>query len=110
MLINLFIALIGIPITGYSGTVMCNGFLDHASASHHEVIVTGKYYTTSKHSKAYQLQLNSWRVNRYEEEISINKKIYDRAAAGVTRVSVTTRPGSLGYEWLVDYAIVIEDQ
>ena len=110
LLFNLCMALIGIPLTGYSGTVVCNGYLDHSPTNHHEVTVTGKRYTTSKNSKTYYLKLKSWRENRSQEEITVGKSAYDKAASGDTIVRVTTRPGYLGYEWLVDYAIVIEDQ
>lgn len=105
LLFSLGFAVVGFPLTGYSGTVVANGFLDRAPASQYEVMVRGKRYTTSKNSHTYYLDLKSWRENHTHEEITVRKSVYDKAAAGTTIIRVTTRPGYLGYEWVVGYAI-----
>ena len=104
-LFTLGFALVGFPMTGYSGTIVVNGFFDRAPVSRHETMVIGKRYTTSKNSHTYFLKLRSWRENRAHEELTVTKRVYDKAAAGDTIMKVTTRPGYLGYEWVAGYAL-----
>lgn len=105
LLFSLGLALVGFPLIGYSGMLVANGYLDRAPASQHEVMVSGKHYTTSKNSHTYYLKLKSWRENRAHEQITVSRGVYDKATAGITIMRVTTRPGYLGYEWVVGYAV-----
>ena len=110
LLINLGIALFGIPLASYSGMLVSNGYLDKAPASYHEVMAIDKYYTRSKNSTTYHVRLQSWRENHGSEKIKVNKYTYDQVHRNRTMMGITTRPGHLGYEWLVAYKLVTEDR
>ena len=110
LLINLCIAVFGIPMSTYSGMLVSNGYLDEAPASYHEVVAIDKYYTRSKNSTTYHVKLQSWRENHAVEKIKVNKHGYDQIYRGRTMIGITTRPGYLGYEWLVAYKLVTEER
>lgn len=108
LLTNLCISLIGIPLLVYSGMVTGNGYLDEFPAAYHEVRATGKHYSKSKNSTTYYVLLESWRDSHVTEEIKVNKRSYDQIHSGITFMGITTRPGYLGYEWLVAYKIAAD--
>jgi hypothetical protein len=110
LLVNLCIAMIGIPLITYAGMVVANGYLDKTPANYHEVMAVNKRYTRSKDSTTYYVKLESWRENHAREEIKVNKHSYDKIHDGMTVMGITTRPGYLGYEWLVAYRIVTGDR
>lgn len=101
LLINLLIALIGFPISGYFGVMAANGYLDPAGSTDHEVIALHKHITRSKNSKHYHVTTGTWRDNRIEENIEVSYATYYNIKPGSTVLTITTKPGRLGFEWLV---------
>ncbi len=105
LLINLAIAAIGLPLAAFGSATVVNGRLDDASTQYHDSEVIGKRYSTSRDSKNYYVALKSWNPDRSEEEIRVTASLYRRVKAGETVMTIGTRPGYLGFEWIVDYGI-----
>ena len=109
VLANLGFGIIGFPLAFYSGMVTGNGYLDNSPASYHEARVAGKHSTRSKNSTYYYVSLVSWRAGHDREQIKINRHSYNEIQAGNATMGITTRPGRLGYEWLVSYKVVRDE-
>ena len=105
LLINLLIALIGFPISGYFGVMAANGYLDPAGGSDHEVLAMHKHVTRSRDRKHYHVTTETWRDSRTEEKIEVSYDTYYKIKPGSTALVVTTKPGRLGFEWLVSYRV-----
>jgi hypothetical protein len=105
LLLVLFFGLIGTPLCGYGGLALLNGLLDSGAPSQHVALVTQKYTSKSKNDTHYHLRLASWRRPGQEEHIKVNEPTYDALTPGHDRLLLTTRPGRLGLEWVVGYAL-----
>ena len=105
LLINLLIALFGIPLSGYYGVMAINGYSDTSDGTVHEVLVLKKRYTRSKDGQHYYVTTESWRDNRPEEEIRVTSGFYQKAMPKTTVAVISTKPGRLGFEWLYSYGI-----
>lgn len=105
LLINLGIAAIGLPLAGFGACVAGNGALDESPVSYRDATVTAKRYSSSRNSRNYYVSLKSWNRGSNTEEIRVSASIYGAVRAGSTVMTVATRPGRLGFEWIVDYRI-----
>lgn len=105
ILVNFAIAAIGIPLAGTGAVMSANGYLDVSEIRHHDAVVLGKRYSSSRNSTNYHVSLKSWRSDRLEEEIRIDRATYNKIHAGRTVLTIVTRAGYLGYEWIADYGI-----
>ena len=103
LLIALLFGLMGVPLTSYGATLILNGALDDAPPRPHDALVTDKYITHSKNSTSYHLQVLSWRHAWRTEHLTVNADVHEQLTPGQSRLSVTTKPGWLGYEWILDY-------
>lgn len=97
-----FIALIGFPLAGFGYKVYLNGALDTAQAMAHEAPVVRKFYSKSKNSYSYYIRVDSWRdiESHATEKIKVSKRFYNGVTPGRTVVSIITKPGRFGYEWI----------
>lgn len=103
-LITVFlISLFAFPLAGYGYRVFFNGALDDNPASVRQAEVIRKYWTRNKNSTTYYAVVESWRLNRDEEKLRVSKGFYDRIRARSTAITVATKPGRFGYEWIVSY-------
>jgi len=53
----------------------------------------------------YHVWLRSWREQHGMEELTVPDSFYRRVTAGKTVITVVTKKGYLGFEWLVSYDI-----
>lgn len=90
-------------IAGMGGEMTLNGWLDKSKPVIHEVKVINKYYTRNKNSYTYHVVLESWRKDRYSEKLTVRRGYYDNVDPGQSTMSITTKAGKFGFEWLVEY-------
>jgi len=106
VLINGLFAIIGIPLFGFGGVVVLNGFFDESAVVYHDARVTDRHYTSSRSSKTYYLKVRSWNGRAAGENIEVDSSFYHRVRVGDTILTVGTRSGYLGFEWLESYRIM----
>lgn len=97
------LALGGFIIAGMGYELTLNGWLDNKEATTHNTIVLDKYYTKSKNNYSYYANVQSWRQGRKSEKLKVRRDYYDQLVPGVSRMTVTTKPGKFDFEWIVDY-------
>lgn len=100
LLTNVLFAVIGIPLFGFGGAVVLNGFLDESAVAYHDARVTGRHYTSSRGSRTYYLRVKSWNGRAEGEKIRVDSSLYHRVSVGNTVLTVATRSGHLGFEWI----------
>ena len=89
-----------------------NRELDSGSAQSRIVEVLDKkhyeYYVGNRYNKRseYNVVVKSWRKDRESEWIVILPREYDKIVPGESKVKVDTKPGYLGFEWVVSYKIL----
>jgi hypothetical protein len=98
-----FLSVVAFAIGGDALEMITNGYSDAGAPSAHEAQVIGKYSTGGR-STTYHLYVTSWRRPRQRENLVVSRDAYGRARlrGGIT---VVTKPGRLGYEWVVHYAL-----
>jgi hypothetical protein len=89
------------PLAGAGLSLVLNGWLDHGAPTPHIARVIDKYETRTKNGSSYHVLLESWRRND-PEKISVSHATYERIEPIQTTFTVTTKPGALGREWIVD--------
>ncbi|MEI8176004.1 MAG: hypothetical protein WCG78_03970 [Candidatus Omnitrophota bacterium] len=99
-----FLTVIGFVLFGFSGSLVINGARDTGRSSVHSTIVTGTYVTHSKNSTTYHVQVRSWREGQVWEEFTTDSRTYSRLYANRSTAIIVTRPGALGFEWVVSAA------
>jgi hypothetical protein len=105
LLTNTLFALIGFPLFGFGGAVVLNGFLDASAVVYHDARVTGRHYTSSRGSRTYYLKVKSWNGLAEGENIRVDSSMYHKVRVGDTVLTVGTRAGYLGFEWLESYGV-----
>lgn len=98
-----FIALFGFPVAGFGYTGYLNGSLDDNPPAVHDALVVNKYYSKSKNKYSYYARVDSWRETDTTEKLKVSKGYYDSLQPGKSVITVTTKPGKYGFEWIVDY-------
>ncbi|MCK4760952.1 MAG: hypothetical protein KAW12_02045 [Candidatus Aminicenantes bacterium] len=105
-LIVVFISLVAFISAGGGFSMLLNGKLDKAAlVDHHTVVVSKDYSIARRGSKIYYFRVNSWREGVDIESFRIPYRDYRKVVPGKTEVTITTKPGWLGYEWLVHYKL-----
>ncbi len=97
------ISFIAFPLGTAGYVIYFNGALDKSDPVVHEARVVHKYYSRSKNSYSYYAQLESWRENRDVEKIKVSKKFYNNLTPGDSTMTITTKKGELGFEWIVGF-------
>jgi hypothetical protein len=97
-----FIALFAFPLAGFGYSGFLNGVLDDSSPAVHQVLVLNKYYKRSKNKYSYYAVVNSWRKQESEEKLRISKSFYNYLQPGSSTITITTKPGKFGFEWIVE--------
>lgn len=98
-----FIALAGFAPAGFGYLGYLNGAMDNGPAAVHEVLVSDKYYSKSKNSYSYYALVESWREGETIEKLGVSGDFYNRLQPGSSTITITTKPGKFGYEWIVDF-------
>ncbi|MCC7411069.1 MAG: hypothetical protein IT495_05490 [Gammaproteobacteria bacterium] len=102
---NAGLALVAAPVLGFGASASVNGYYDTAAPATHEAPVLARRFQRNKNDTRYYLRVRSWRAGYASEEIEVSADVYRRAGANSLLV-VRTRPGHLGFDWLVDYRMV----
>jgi hypothetical protein len=104
------LALAGFLLLGCALTGVYNGMNDISAPAEHTVLIIDKQVHRSrqvrkpiKSSSAYKLVVQSWRPGRAQEAIKTDRRTYQKAAPGTQKAVIYTKPGKLGFEWLVGY-------
>jgi uncharacterized membrane protein YidH (DUF202 family) len=97
-----FISLFAFPLAGFGYRGFLNGALDDSPPAVHQVIVLNKYYKRSKNKYSYYAVVNSWRKPESEEKLRISKSFYNYLEPGSSTITVKTKPGKFGFEWIVE--------
>lgn len=100
-MINGAVGMVGLPLLCAGGLLVGNGLLDSSAATPHTAQVIGKRSWHDKNGEHYEMRLASWRPGVREEELSIGGGLFHRLIPGEDRVTVITRQGHFGYEWVV---------
>ncbi len=99
------LSIFGFLMAGAGGAVFLNGYLDKSDPMLHETVVVDKYISRSDKSKSYYMRVQSWRPGEKTERVRVSYSEYRRIEPDKTEVSVTTRSGRFGYEWLVGFEL-----
>ena len=105
LLVLWVLSLTGVPLAGFGGPATLNGMLDQSAAVEHEATVVDTYISRSDKSTTYYAVVESWRSGRGTEKISVSSWEYGKLKPRESALTVVTKPGRFGYEWLVDSRI-----
>ncbi len=83
--------------------VAFNGWADLGSPTSHDTEVI-RTYRRGGRTTTYHVVVTSWRRPRQAENLVVSSGLY-RAARPHQHVTVVTKPGRLGFEWIVSYAL-----
>jgi len=100
------LALPGLPLAGFGGLMVLNGYLDSSPVTYHRALVIAARKTRAKNSTDYYLLVRSWRRGRKSEELSVSDGTYQQAKVGRSALIVGTHPGRYGFEWIASYRLV----
>jgi hypothetical protein len=105
LMIVLALCLFGFPLAGAGVLMFLNGGLDVSEAKTHTVQVIDKYISESDDTTRHYAVLESWRKNKNFETLSISSYDYEKAIPNNSTITVRTKPGRFGYEWIVDHRL-----
>jgi len=88
---------------GNSLETIINGWADAGPPSSHEEQVI-RTYSSSGRSTTYHVLVTSWRGPRQTENLVVSSGEYHTAQSH-PHITVVTKPGRLGFEWIVSYAL-----
>jgi len=100
-----FISLVAFPLGLIGLCFFLNGALDRAEPQTHTTLIHNKYRTRSEDQDSYYAVVESWR-GKAREKISIRKSVYDRIQINRSHMEIKTKPGHLGFEWIVSYQLI----
>ena len=95
------LGIIGLALCSLSVPAYINGKYDPGRSIVHTVTVIDKYTTRSKNHTSYYVRVQSWRPNRSSELFSVSRSRYYSLNAYQSQVAIETKPGHLGFEWVV---------
>jgi hypothetical protein len=93
------------PFAGASYMMFLNGYRDQAPAMSNQVMVVDKRISKSDKSTSYHAFVESWRDPNDVEKIDVSERDYPRIQPEATKMTVTTKPGRFGYEWIKEYRL-----
>ncbi|HEV8675898.1 MAG TPA: hypothetical protein VGX21_17815 [Methylomirabilota bacterium] len=93
---------LGFLPTGSVLGLLLNAWLDFAPATPHVAAVVDSYEVEGG---AYGVRLESWRKPGGVESVRVRYSVYRVATPKRIRMTVVTRPGRFGYEWVVSYEV-----
>jgi hypothetical protein len=96
------ISLFAFPLAAIGYDTFLNGALDDGPPAVHQVMVIKKYYTKKKSNFSYYAIVQSWR-EKSGEKLKISRRFYDYLNPGSSRITITTKPGKFGFEWIVEF-------
>ncbi len=82
-----------------------NAWLDTAPSTAHQAAVLDKFERSKRRGRNDLVVLRSWQPGKEREERQVARGEFDPLEPGRSTVTVLTKPGHLGYEWVVSYRI-----
>lgn len=95
------------PAGAFTTVVLVNGATDTSPEVVHDLMIVGKYTTSGGKGggKGYHVTCASWRSPGDTESFSVASSDYDAIVPSRSHLSITTRAGALGVEWVVSRAV-----
>ncbi|MCX5694737.1 MAG: hypothetical protein NT014_06440 [Candidatus Omnitrophica bacterium] len=81
--------------------LLVNGVGDKNEPVCHTVAVVRQFSTVSKNTTTYHVDVGSWRPGHNTEHFTVDRDTYKNIQLGKTEAIIVTKPGALGFEWLV---------
>ncbi|HNV85709.1 MAG TPA: hypothetical protein PKL97_01930 [Candidatus Omnitrophota bacterium] len=101
LLILLSMSVTAYLLSGFGFMTFWNGFADLESPAVFESVpVIEKYKKESDSGTTYYAELGSWRDGKRVERMRVKKEIYLSVVPGKTAMTVSVKPGRLGFEWV----------
>lgn len=93
-------------IGGIAFGIFLNGMFDISKPASHTVRIIDKYEDKKgkKRATGHYVIVKSWR-DRDSEEIRVKRREYPKITPGKSKITVSTKPGLFGYEWIEEYKI-----
>jgi hypothetical protein len=85
-------------LTGLALVVFLNGQMDRSSVTEIHTKVAGKFIARGRFSMRYHLNVASWRRAGREEDLRVNRHVYDRADSG-DDISIQLHRGWFDLSW-----------
>jgi hypothetical protein len=98
-------SLFAYPFAGGSYAVYLNGGLDKGVETSYRVMVVGKYISESENDTDHYAMVDSWRTLGDTENIKVTESVYQEIDPNEAAMTVTTKPGRFGYEWVKGYRL-----
>ncbi|MFH0984843.1 MAG: hypothetical protein V1882_04840 [Candidatus Omnitrophota bacterium] len=98
-------ALAGFLLLGSALTGLYNGMNDTSAPVGHTMVIVDKRSHRSKHSRTYKMTVQSWRPGRAWQDLRTNRETYEKIVPRKQKAVIYTKPGKLGFEWLVTYRL-----
>ena len=86
-------------MSGYIGFHLTNVLKDRSSVVTHELLVLDKRSSGTRH-RSYKITVPSWRQANTTEILHVPRKLYSKLVPQRSSISVGTRAGHLGFEWV----------
>lgn len=97
----LFLSVLAFHASVFGFGMFANGMFDISEPTSHIVKVVDKYSkSSSRGGTKYHIVVKSWR-GRLSEEFKVNRSEYKGASPGISKMKITTKPGLLGFEWIL---------
>jgi len=109
LLVAVSMALIGFIFGVWGSEMTLNGYLDTSEATIHQAKVLSKSQSRSKNGTTYSAHVYSWRDSG-SEKIQISHDEYLAIVENQTVLTITTKPGKFGFEWLEEYRLDSRNQ
>jgi len=98
--------LFAVPFSTVGAMYYINGSQDNTPVTTHEKVIHHKYYRSDKNNKTYYVSVKSWRGGVDVENIRVNRAAWQQTNVNNSKISLSTRNGYLGYEWLQSYTLI----
>ena len=95
----LIIVILGFPLCGAGLGVFLNGYLDRSAERYNDTEVIGRTISRSDDSTTYYAVVRSWR-RPGSEKIRVSRSDYNRLRPNSSEMTVVTRAGNYGFEWI----------
>jgi uncharacterized protein YxeA len=98
-------AAVALPLLGVRLLAFVNDGMDAGAPLLHEAPIVDKQTSGSGSDKTFTMTVKSWTAAGETEKVEVAQEEYDRATPGQAVLKVTTKPGRLGYEWIISTSI-----
>ncbi len=94
-----------IPVGSVGVLTLVNCLRDQAPEQVHHVVIREKYTSRSKNKTNSHIRCDDWNDSKNTIKFNVSSSEYNGIKPGVTKLHATTKPGTLGIEWIVKWSI-----